>query len=183
MYWRIKTLDSKELAKKWGLPIALAASLFFNVLLIATRPNPKKDVGEGPKQQIEDFARQVAIHLVDSSYINYEDNTKKLMGGELGTAVVKKMQDSGDLPKDNLEMTATLEGLKARRQVAAVHIRDVSAGEPDANGLMPVTVKGEVAVNSADESGPSGPQPFNLQLLVGVNTATEEHVVADLKDR
>jgi hypothetical protein len=183
VYWRIKTIDPKELAKKWGVPVALGVSLFFNVLLIATRPNPKNVTDEGTKVTIEQFATQVATHLVDSSYINYEDNTKKLLGGELASQVVKSMQSSGGLPKDNLELAATLEGLKARRQVAAVHIRDVSTGEPDANGLMPVTVKGEVAVNSADESGPSGPQPFNLQLLVGVNNATNEHVVADLKER
>jgi len=183
VYWRIKTIDPKELAKKWGVPVALALSIFFNVLLIATRPNPKNVTDEGTKVTVEQFAEQVARHLVDSSYINYEDNTKKLLGGELGTAVVKKMQSSGDLPKDNLEMAATLEGLKARRQVAAVHIRDVSTGDPDDKGLMPVTVKGEVAVNSADESGPSGPQPFNLLLLVGVKNATNEHVVADIKER
>ncbi|MBX9877825.1 MAG: hypothetical protein K2Y22_05150 [Candidatus Obscuribacterales bacterium] len=183
MYWRIKTIDPKELAKKWGVPIALGVSLFFNVLLIATRPNPKVEGPEGNKQTIEQFVYQVATHLVDSSYINYEDNTKKLLGGELGSQVVKKMQSNGDLPKDNLEMAATLEGLKARRQVAAVHIADVSAGDPDENGLVPVTVKGEVAVNSADESGPSGPQPFNLKLLIGVKSATGEHVVADIKER
>lgn len=183
MYWRIKTVDPKMLARKWGVPIALAASLFINVLLIATRPNPKKDTDEGTKVTVEQFASQVATHLVDSSYINYEDNTKKLLGGELSSQVINKMKASGELPKDNLDMTATLEGLKARRQVAAVHIREVNAGEADANGLLPVTVKGDLAVNSADESGPSGPQPFNLLLLVGVNNATNEHVVADLKER
>lgn len=183
MYWRIKTIDPKALAKKWGVPIALGVSLFFNVLLLA-RPTPKAAEGpEGNKQTIEQFATQVAIHLVDSSYINYEDNTKKLLGGELGSQVAKKMQSTGDLPKDNLEMAATLEGLKARRQVAAVHIADVSAGDPDEGGLVPVAVKGEVAINSADESGPSGPQPFNIKLLIGVKNATGEHVVADIKER
>lgn len=184
MYWRIKTVDPKVLAKKWGLPVALGLSLFVNVLMIATRPpGTPKTTGEEKLLDWPGAAREVTRHLIDSSYINYEDNTKRLLGGELTSSVVKNMQSRGDLPKDNVELQATLEGLKARRQITAVHFREVTQGDPDAStGLIPIDVKGDVVSHSADESGPSGPQPFHFVLLMGKNN-NDEPMVGEIKEK
>ena len=183
MYWRIKTLDPKEVARRWAIPAGLVLSVLINIFQMVTRPSSNQGIDAGAKADYERFAMDVATHLLDSSYINYEDNTKKLLDGELGKDVVQKLKTSGMLPKSTNEMRATLDGLRAQRQVVAIHFREVKAGEPDARSLVPIDVKGEVAYNSADESGPAGPQPFHLRILVGLKADTQKPIAADVQEK
>ena len=72
MYWRIHKYGPLDVLKKYGVHIVLGLSLFFNFLLIVTRPNLKKTITVDVKQQMDQFARRVTNHILDTSYISYQ---------------------------------------------------------------------------------------------------------------
>jgi hypothetical protein len=185
MYWRVRNLGPEHLVRQYGVHAGLVASILFNVLLVVTRPNPHAGVIGQAKKNFELFARQVTSHLLDSSYITYDQSTAALLGGggvpgELHPNVIQQLKQIELLPKSAEEMEALKRQLGEERRVSAVRIDSVVPGEPDKNGLIPVTVSGIAAFHSA--SGSEDPHPFKFQYLMGLTGKTPEEqkpIVAD----
>ncbi|HEY9719811.1 MAG TPA: hypothetical protein V6C69_20190 [Trichormus sp.] len=166
MYWRVRKTSPEQIARQYGVHAALGVSLLFNLILYTTRPAIPK-VSPEIKQSFEQFSKQVTEHLLDTSYISYSDSTLALMQDELAPAVVKQLQASEMLAKSNDDLRATAKTLAEERQVSAVKIKSVDASELTPSGMLPVEVKGLVAIHSAQESGPTGPVPFDFKFLIG----------------
>src|SRR5271155_4121459 len=112
MYWRIHKYGPLDILKKYGFHIIFLLSLFGNFLLIVTRPNLKKTITVDVKQQMDQFARRVTNHILDTSYISYQAATNSLLDkdtGELSPPVINFMKQQQLLPN-------TLEELKAEIQ-------------------------------------------------------------------
>jgi hypothetical protein len=62
-----------------------------------------------------------------------------------------------------------------------VRVDEVNVGEPDANrqGLIPIDVKGVVAIHSSDEQGTADPQPFRFKYWVGNKADAKRQPVMD----
>jgi hypothetical protein len=175
MYWRVRTISANDLLKKYGVHIALIVSIFLNVILALTRPNPNAGVIKNAQQNFKPFAETVTRQLLDSSYISYEQSTNALArSGELAREVVVQLQKQDKLPKTLDEIKATVRTLTEQKQVSAVRIDSVSPGEPNAKGLIPMEVTGVVAIHSAEESGPTDPVPFRFRYLLGFRQNPDE---------
>ncbi len=184
MYWRIRKYGPVDVAKKYGIHIALVFSLLFNFLLIVTRPNLKKTLNVDVKQQMDQFARRVTGHVLDTSYISYETSTDFLLdrdNGELAPAVITAMRQQQLLPNDSAELRANVQTYTDQKRIVAVRVDKVEIGDPSSQGLIPVDVYGMVAVHSADEAGP--PSSFHFQYLIGYrNGNTQMPIVAGFRE-
>src|SRR4029453_3459893 len=175
MYWRVRNLGPEHLVRQYGVDVALIVSVLVNVLLVVTRPNPHAGVIGQAKKNFDVFARQVTAHLLDSSYLTYDQSTLALLGGgpgapgELAPSVVQQLKQSELLPKAAEEMQATKRQLDEERRISAVRIDSVTPGEPTPQGLFPVEVKGVAAFPSA--SGSEDPPPFRFQYIMGMTKA------------
>ena len=187
MYWRIRKYGPLDLFKKYGLHIFLIFSVLFNFLLIATRPNLKKVITTDVKNQLEAFAKQVATHILDTSYISYGAATSALLdttNGELDLPVIGELRRQQLLPTSAEELKANIQTYTSQKRVVAIRIDNVSTGEAvvvNGASLIPIDVSGVVAVHSADEAGP--PSPFHFQFLMGYRGGnTQTPLVASFKD-
>ncbi len=187
MYWRIRKYGPLDILKKYGVHIFLVFSLLFNFLLIVTRPNLKKVITADVKTQLEIFARQVATHILDTSYISYGAATSALLSpssGELDLPVVNELRRQQLLPNSSEELKANIQTYTNQRRVVAIRIDQVNTGEAvivNGASLIPIDVSGVVAVHSADEAGP--PSPFHFQFLIGYRGGNAQSpLVANFKD-
>lgn len=167
MYWRVRNVTPEDLMRQYGVHIALIVSILVNVGLFLTRPDPKKNVAKPLKDQFTNFARQVTNHILDNSYVSFEQSTMELLSKELAPSVKQQMMKAELLPKSMDEVKATARTLEQQRQITAVRIDAINQAEPNAQGLIPVEVRGVVAKYSAEESGPPAPQPFTFKFLMG----------------
>jgi hypothetical protein len=187
MYWRIRKYGPLDILKKYGLHIILVLSLLFNCLLIVTRPNLKKLVTSDVRSQLENFARQVATHILDTSYISYGTATAALINpssGELDLPVVNELRRQQLLPVSSEELKANIQTYTSQRRVVSIRIDKVDTNDAvivNGASLIPVDVTGLVAVHSADEAGP--PTPFHFRFLIGYRGGNAQApLVADFKD-
>jgi len=186
MYWRIRKYGPLDVLKKYGLHMVLVISLIFNFLLIVTRPNLKKLVTADVRTQLEIFARQVAIHILDTSYISYGAATTSLLdpqNGELAQPVINYLRQQQLLPNTREELKANIQTYTDQKRVVAIRIDNVNTGDAvvvNGQSLIPIDVSGVVAVHSADEAGP--PTPFHFQILIGYRPNTQAPLVADFRD-
>lgn len=187
MYWRIRKYGPLDVAKKYGIHAALVASLLFNGLLLATRPNLKKKVTLNVKAQLEQFAQKVATHILDTSYITYGSDTASLMNtqtGELDLPVINALKQQQLLPNSIEELKANVQTYTEQRRVVAVRIDKVNTGDAvmvNGASLIPVDVWATTAVHSADEV--SQPTQWHFRFLLGYRGGnTEAPLVADFKD-
>ncbi|HEY9679459.1 MAG TPA: hypothetical protein V6C76_15735 [Drouetiella sp.] len=167
MYWRVRKASVDQLVRKYGVHVLLVFSVLMNGLLIVTRPNPSKTLSKDAKVNYENFARTVTQHLLDTNYITYKDSTLALIDKELAPPVVQALSKAEMLAGSQEELFAQAKSLTDRRQFSAVRIEEVTSAEPNNRGLIPIDVKGVVAIHSAEESGPSGPVAFKFRYLVG----------------
>jgi hypothetical protein len=173
MYWRIHKYGPLDILKKYWLHIVLIVSVLFNFLLMVTRPNPKKTIPVDVKQQMDQFARQVTNHILDTSYISYQAATNALLDkdtGELDKPVVIYMRQQQILPNSEEELKAEIQTYTEKKRVVAIRIDNVDIGEPrpisDSQSLIPIDVSGVIAVHSADEA--DQPRSFHFKYLMGV---------------
>ncbi len=169
MYWKVRKLSLKDIAVQNWPYFALALSVFINLILIVSRPSNSKGMSGELKLNYDKFARDVTIHLLDTSYISYKNSTFLLGGqslsggGELERRVLESMKQSGLIAKNSEEMEATGKTLLDSRQVSAVRIDQVDVQPPPApNKPIPVEVSGVVAIHSAQDSAPTNPVPFHF---------------------
>ncbi len=192
MYWRIRKYGPLDVVKKYGIHIALAVSLLFNSLLIITRPNLNKKVTVDVAFQLDQFARRVATHILDTSYISYGAATAALMNpdsGELDQSVVGLLRGQQLLPNSPAELKANIQTYTDQKRVVNIRIDQVVINDAvNVNGpnqqaisLIPIDVSGIIAVHSADEAGP--PSHFHFQLLVGSRGGNQQlPLVYNFKD-
>ena len=166
MYWRVRKITPEQIARQYGVHAALGASLLMNVLLITTRPAVPK-ISPEIKVGYEQFARQVTQHLLDTSYITYADSTLDLLKDELAPNVVKQLRAQDMLAKSEDDLRSTAKTLIEQHQVSAVKITESVPSDLDQNSMLPVEVKGLVAIHSAQENGPSDPVHFDFKFKIG----------------
>ncbi len=192
MYWRIRRVSPEQVVKTYGVHACLAVSLLVNGFLLLTRPNPQKQVSSELKTNLDFFARSVTQHILDTSFISYENSTRALLPtgsvpGELAPPIVALLKSREQLPKTIEDLRATARTLESQRQVSAVRIDTVTQGEPDDKSLVPLDVTGMVAIHSADESVSGNPVPFRFVFKVGMaanpqNPEQKRPIVVDFKD-
>jgi hypothetical protein len=176
MYWRTRHFSPQAALKLYWVPIALAVSLFLNLILIATRPNPAKQVSKDTKEQFDQFAAGVTRHLLDSSYISYPQSMTTLLAGELDPRTIAKLRSSGVIATTQDEYQATLQTLERDKQVSSVRIDSINQSDPNDQGLVPIDVTGVAATHAADAA--EGPTPFRFHFLIGLNKNTQKPIVA-----
>jgi len=184
MYWRIRKYGATEMLQQYGLHVAVLISVLLNVFLIATRPSPNKGVSTEVKTDFDVFARRVTQHILDTSYINYQNATTALMdpqNGELAPPVVSVMRQRGLLPNSKEELQASIKAFGDSKRVCAVNVQNVRVSDPDSQSLIPIDVSGVVAVHSAEESYP-GPVPFHFRYRVGYRRGSQTPLVSDFAD-
>jgi hypothetical protein len=167
MYWRVRKSSIDQLVRSYGVHVLLVFSVIMNGLLIITRPNPNKTLSKDAKVSYENFARTVTAHLLDTNYISYKESTLALIEKELAPNVVQVLSKAGMLAATQDELAAQAKSLADSRQLSAIRIDEVITSDPNARGLIPMDVRGVVAIHSAEESGPSGPVPFKFRYLIG----------------
>lgn len=192
MYWRIRRVSPEQVIRTYGVHAFLAVSLLVNAFLLVTRPNPQKQVSGELKTNLDVFARNVTQHILDTSFISYENSTRALLPagnvpGELAPPVVALLKSREQLPKTLEDLRATARTLESQRQVSAVRIDSVNQGEPDDKSLVPLDVTGVVAIHSADESVSGNPVPFRFVFKVGMaanpqNPEQKRPIVVDFRD-
>ena len=170
MYWRVRKLSVDQLVRQYGVHVGLIASLVFNLFLIITRPSNNRALSKDVKANYEGFARTVTTHLLDSSYISYRVSTLALLNSELAPNVVTALTKAGMMVGSPEELAATERPLVDSGQLSAIRIDDVNMEDPTANGLIPVSVRGVVAIHSAEEKGPTKPVSFWFKYLLGNRT-------------
>jgi len=181
MYWRVRKAGLDQYVRQYGLHAALAASLCLNGLLILTRPSGKPTVTKEQKADMDGFARSVTNHLLDTSYISYRKSTLALTTELAANPVQAMLAKAGMLALGADDLNAQEKSLQDKRQLSAVAINEVVVGDPDANhnGLIPIDVKGVVAIHSTDESGTADPQPFRFKYWIGNKTDAKRQPVMD----
>jgi hypothetical protein len=167
MYWRVRKSSVDQLVRLYGVHVLLVFSVIMNALLIVTRPNPKATITKDQKVSYENFARTVTAHLLDTNYISYKESTLALIEKELAPNVVQVLSKAGMLAATQDELAAQAKSLSDSRQLSAIRVDDVTTGDPNQRGLIPMDVRGVVAIHSAEESGPSGPVNFKFRYLIG----------------
>ena len=180
MYWRVRKINPEDLAKQYGVHVLLLVSLLLNGLLFISRPK-KNTMSESMKNDFGAFAKQVTGHLLDTSYITYMDSTQQL-AHELDGPVQKYLRQTGTLASNEQELRAINLELQKSRQVSAVRFDKVEVHDATPNHLVPVDVSGVVAIHSADESGPTHPQPFHFRYLMGAHKETQKPLVAQFQE-
>jgi hypothetical protein len=176
MYWRTNSISPQQALRRYWIPVVMAISLFINLILIATRPNPSKQVDKDTKQQLSDFAVQVTRHLLDSSYISYPQSMNALLSSELDPRTIARLRGSGVIASTQDEYQATLQTLERDKQVSAVRIDGINESEPNDQGLVPIDIVGVATTHAADAA--EGPTPFRFHFLVGINKNTQKPIVA-----
>jgi len=169
MYWRVRKAGLDQYVRQYGLHAFLALSLCLNGLLIISRPSGKPGVTKEQKADMDGFVRGVTNHLLDTSYISYRRSTLALTNELAKKPVQAMLSQAGMLALSADELNAQEKSLQDSRQLSALSINEVTAGEPDANrgGLVPIEVRGVVAIHSTDERGTADPQPFRFKYWVG----------------
>jgi hypothetical protein len=176
MYWRKRTITIEQTLKQYWVPVALAISLFTNLILFATRPNLNKQVDKGTKEQFDEFAAQVTRHLLDSSYISYPQSMNALLSTELDPRTIAKLRSSGVIASTQDEYQATEQTLERDKQVSAVRIDSILQSDPNDQGLVPIDIIGAAATHATDSA--EGPTPFHFRFLIGINKNTQKPIVA-----
>lgn len=176
----MRSVTPEQMLKRYWVVIALGISLFMNMILIATRPNPSKQVDKGTKEQLDEFAAQVTRHLLDSSYISYPQSMNLLLGGELDPTTIARLRSAGVIASTQDEYQATLQTLQRDKQVSSIRIDNVDQGEPNTQGLVPIDVNGAAATHATDSA--EGPTPFHFHFLVGMNKNTQKPIVATFSE-
>jgi hypothetical protein len=162
MYWRVRQLSISELLTRYWVALALMASLFFNFVLVVSRPDPNKGLPKEVKANYELFGRLVTTHMLDTSYITYKQSTAFLLSGELNKNVIDWMKKNDLLAKGPDEVEQMAKTLYDQRQVSSVRIDTVQVNEPGKNQPVSVDVTGVVAIHSAQDGGPTNPVPFHF---------------------
>jgi hypothetical protein len=165
MYWKIRKVSPDQIVRQYGVHVALMISVFVNLILFTTRPATPK-VAPELKLTFEQFAKQVTQHLLDTSYITYRESTQSL-SDELANNVKQLLMSQDMLAKSTEELIATERSLRESRQVSAIRIQDIIDSDLTNEGMLPVEVRGQVAIHSAGEGGPTGPVPFDFKFLIG----------------
>lgn len=184
MYWRLRLLSPKELLHGY-VPIAVAAgSICLNVVLYTMLRTHASTVPAVTRLDCEGLAQKVAMELLDSSYLRYDQNTQELLQGrQLAPNVIKAMQQKGLLPATTSEMKATGRLLAEEKKVSAVRIDSLrSSTQLTPQGYVPVDIEGLVAAHSASGATES---KFHLRFLIGSaggRTGPQEYIVAELEE-
>ena len=179
MYWRVRNLGPEHLIRQYGVHAALGVSVLFNLILFTTRPAGTHGMSAALRKGMEQVAKDVTTQMLDSSYINYENNTLMLMkSGELDPPLIRRMVHQQNLPKDQTDLKATERTLQDEKNVVAVRIDQVVTGDPLPNGLVPIDVGGMVAQHSA--SGAEAPRAFHFKYIMGMRKTGEKEQNQDI---
>lgn len=121
------------------------------------------------KAGTEKFAKQVAMHLLDTSAETYEYCVNMLMNGELAPEAVAHLQKTGLLPKNLQEQKAQAKSLAEKQQINMVNIDQTVVHKKNAQGLVPCDLFGVITSYSKKNRAGASASPFEMKLLVSFN--------------
>ena len=127
------------------------------------------------KLQFEQFVRQATNNLLDSSYLTFDDSIAALQG-QCSSAALQQMRNTEFVPRTAEDIKAVSRQLRDKKMVSVIRIESINLMQPDAQGLVPVEVKGQVVGHSAE--GLEGPRSFCLRFLIGQRQGTQEPAIA-----
>ncbi len=178
MYWRLTKITPQQFLQQYAVHIALAGALTLNFFQLMTRPKTDK-LPQQMQQSFVIFAKQVTTHLLDTTYLTFLESTQAL-DSELAPPVKIYLKQRGLLAQ-GAELSAMGIQLKRSRQVCAIRFDRVQLSDPNAQGMIPCTVAGKIAVHSSDESGPAE-QDFCFRYLIGISKATQQPIIAGFEE-
>lgn len=173
MYWRVRKSSVDQIVRQYAVHGLLAFSVLLNVIFVATRPKQTKDIPKDAKVNFDAFARTVTSHLLDTSFISYKDSTIDLLQGELAPNVVSQLKAQQTLAANAEDLAAQAKVLSDQRSVSAIRIDSVTESEQDANGLLPIDVRGIMVKH--DETGATDPIHFHFKFLIGNRANPKDH--------
>jgi len=129
---------------------------------------------------LEQFARDVTVHLKSVDPKNYEEY-QHLLGQEISPGVLKQLKQHGACAKTPAEIKAKVQAMNKANQAALVKIETAEfPAKATDTGLVPVEVKGSVITIGADGKE-KPPAKFDLLYLVGTNKANHKFVIASIQ--
>lgn len=179
MYWRIRKFKPEEFVRQYGVHGALAASVLFNLFMLP-KMMPSKAVTAEQKVNFDRFARIVTYHLLDCTYLTFPQSVTMLEKQELGPSLLKKLKKCKFLPPTPEEAIAQTRMLTETKTVSAVLIESIKMAEqPEANGQVPMYVRGHVVKHSAEGVED---QPIALKYYIGQRRDNKEPILVDMVD-
>lgn len=129
---------------------------------------------------LEQFARDVTVHLKTIDPKNYEQYQHKL-GEEITPGVLKQLKQRGQCAKTPAEIKAKLQAMNKSNQASLVKVETAEfPGKATDTGLVPVEVKGSVITIGGDGKE-RPPEKFDVLYLVGTNKANHKFVIASIQ--
>ncbi|PWU00491.1 MAG: hypothetical protein C5B53_03965 [Candidatus Melainabacteria bacterium] len=129
---------------------------------------------------LEQFARDVTVHLKSVDPKNYEQYQHKL-GEEITPGVLRQLRQRGDCAKSPAEIKAKVQAMNKANQAALVKIDTAEfPAKATETGLVPVEIKGSVITIGADGKE-RPPAKFDLLYLVGTNKVNHKFVIASIQ--
>lgn len=179
MYWKVRKFRPDEFVRQYGVHGALAASVLFNLFMLP-KMMPSKAVTAEQKVNFERFARTVTSHLLDCTYLTFEPSMAILENQELAPSLVKTLKRSKLLPPTPEESKASTRELTEIKMVSNVLVESVkSAEQPDANGSLPVTVRGRVVRHSAEGVDE---KPFAFKYWIAIRRDNKEPILLNMQE-
>jgi hypothetical protein len=128
---------------------------------------------------LEQFARGVALHLMNTDPKTYEGYQHTLTQ-EITPGVLNKLKERGTCPKSEADIKANLATMTNAKRGCLVEIESSSFPERATSaGFVPVEVKGKVTNQVGDSQ--EKPSAFDLILLIGTNKNTQKPVVTSIQ--
>jgi hypothetical protein len=129
---------------------------------------------------LEQFARDVTVHLKSLDPKNYEQYQHKL-GEEITPGVLKQLKQRGECAKSPADIKAKLQAMNKANQASLVKVETADfPGKATEAGLVPVEVKGSVITIGGDGKE-KPPVKFDLLYLVGTNKTNHKFVIASIQ--
>lgn len=173
MYWRVRKVSPEQIAKTYGVHVVCIVSVLLNLILVSSNLAKANKLSTEQKVNFDTFVRDVTRHLVDTSYLTYENSMIQLaykQKPELSPQVFKMLMQAGPQGEDPA-IPPSLERLKGMKRqlesskcVTAVSLDNVKIEEPDSKGMVPVLVEGRAVKHDA---GGVFELPFRFRMLVG----------------
>jgi hypothetical protein len=131
---------------------------------------------------IEQFARDVTVHLMSVDPKNYEQY-QHLLTVEITPGALRQLKQTGHCAKSPSEIKARVQAMNKANQASLVKIEAADfPGKATEAGLVPVEVKGTIVTISGDGKE-KPPARFDLLYLVGTNKATHKYLIANVQVR
>jgi hypothetical protein len=156
--------------------LAWAAVFVLSVCLLSACAHIEVQPKDPQLKSMEEFARTVTLHLMDTNSKTYESYQSKLVN-EVAPGVLNQLKARGLCAKSQAE--AAEHALKmSADSLVRIEAADFPA-KATQSGLVPVEVRGRVLVPVRVKG--AKPSQFHIVYLVGTNKITHQLIIASVQ--